>query len=83
MDKIIEDAEYLTIGKRTFDVSNVPAGRKKIAQRAWDTMVTKMNADGKVDGNLIDEFLETYGRYLIIQPLSVLTRRMTKWKAIK
>ena len=40
MDKLIEDRELLKIGKKTFDVSNVSIGRKKIARRVWDNMVS-------------------------------------------
>jgi hypothetical protein len=85
MDKLIEDEEILTIGKKTFDVSNTAIGRKKISRRIWDKMVKDYNAELESDKDdievhskfrdIIESIYEKQGLYLIRQNFIVLKRR--------
>ena len=94
MDKIIEDQELLTIGKKTFDVSNVSLYRKKISRRIWDQMVIDCNKELeqckesekseviRKYTDITNGIIETQGLYLIRQDLMVLKRRMSHLKAV-
>lgn len=83
MDKIIEDAEYLTIGRFKIDVSNVSIYRKKIARTEWNNSRDEMSSN---DGNsliVFDSIIDTYGLYMIRQDFAVLRRRMSFIEALK
>lgn len=89
MDKLIEDRELLKIGKKTFDVSNVSIGRKKIARRVWDNMVsdyTKEISEAKEEDKkeiekaysiIVSDLYDSLGLYLIRQQRIVLDRRFS------
>ena len=89
MDKLIEDQELLTIGKKTFDVSNVAVGRKKIARRVWDAMVVDYTREiseareedkqaiEKAYAIIVSDLYDSLGLYLIRQQGIVLERRFS------
>lgn len=92
MDKIIEDKEYLTLGKYKLDVSNVPIGRKKIVRDIWNNTIAEYRQEiaDKDDiseieskyNQIIDDIYDIYGLYLIRQPFIVLNRRYPFLKAL-
>jgi len=93
MNKLIEDEEILTIGKKKFDVSNTALGRKKISRRIWDRMVNDYNNELESDKKeievhskyreIISSIYETQGLYLIRQSFIVLKRRYGFFVACK
>ena len=83
MSKLIDDTEYLTIGRFTFDVSNVSVYRKQIARRAYNEAIKEMEGNADYDLFLLENIIDTYGLYMIRQDLSILKRRMPLFKAIK
>lgn len=83
MSKFIDDPEYLTIGKYTFDVSNVSVYRKQIARRAYNEAIKEMQGSKEYDMFLLENIIDTYGLFMIRQDLSILKRRIPLIKAIK
>ena len=81
MDKIIEEQELLTIGKKTFDVSNVSYYRKQISRRIWDNMVKELKENDNYDVELFNDVCDKQGLFLIRQDFSVLRNRMSFFKA--
>lgn len=78
MDSHNEDFKYLKLGKRTYEVSNIPAGKKHIARTQWNELVGKEGYTTEELFNLIEEI----GIELVKQPLKVLLRRYFPLKAI-
>jgi hypothetical protein len=83
MNKLIEDPEILTIGKKSFDVSNISMKRKTIARRAYNHFAQNMGTDNIKNNKLMQNILDKYGMYMIRQDLSILKRRMTLKEALK
>ena len=81
MDKIIEDQELLTIGKKTFDVSNVSLDRKEKAMIIFNNTIENMKEN--FDILKFNRMVDKQGVFLIRQNFSVLTRRMSFFKALK
>ena len=84
MSKLIDEAEYLTIGRFTFDVSNVSMIRKIVARRAHDELALRYDEEKIVEQTEeMQKLIEKYGLYMIRQKLSMLRRRLTLKDAIK
>lgn len=82
MDSHNEKKDYLFLGKKKIDVSNIPYGRILHMKDLWDEAVSSDEEDltkREVLYNLIEEI----GIYLIRQPLKVLARRYPLLRAIK
>lgn len=85
MDKFIEEEQVLTIGNRSFDVSNIPTGKKKVSRRIWDNMVRDFNRELEESNNTLEvqqkyndiiyDIYNSQGVYLIRQSFIVLKRR--------
>lgn len=92
MDKIIEEKEYLKLGKHTIDVSNIPVGRKKIVRELWNDTIKEYQEELKKTEDIeaitviynkrITDIYERQGLYLIRQPFIVLSRRYGFFKTI-
>lgn len=92
MDKLIEDAEILKVGRKSFDVSNISVHKKKIARRIWNEMTADYIKDledtGRIEetenkySQIISDLYDTLGLFFIRQEFIVLKRKFSLLKAI-